>query len=84
VSVIQITVASVVMGAIVALASHFIGAGMGEGRLAALANLAISIPLGAAVFYVVCRGLKVAELEMAGRALVAPARAWLSRQRAKI
>jgi putative peptidoglycan lipid II flippase len=84
VSVVQITLASVIMGVIVALVSRGIGAGIGDGRPAVLVNLAVSIPVGAAAFYGVCRGLKVAELEMAGRALFSPARAWFSRQRAKI
>ena len=83
-SVVQIAIASAVMGLAVALASRSIEAWIGTRRLALLANLAISIPVGAAAFYAMCRVMKVAELEMAGRAVVSPAREWLSRQRGKI
>ncbi len=83
-SVIQITIASAVMGVIVVLVSRAAEAGMGDGRVAVLANLAVSTLAGAAAFYGLCRLLKVAELEMAGRAILSPARAWFSRQRARI
>jgi len=54
------------------------------GRAARLIDLALSIPAGAAAFYAVCRLLKVAELEMAGRALVTPVLGWVTRRRARI
>jgi putative peptidoglycan lipid II flippase len=83
-SVIQIVIASAVMGLVVALSSRSIQVWLGARRLARLADLAISIPLGVAAFYGVCKALKVAELEMAGRALISPATQWLSRRRARI
>jgi len=83
-SVIQISLASTVMGVAVAATSGGIHAWMGATRLARLADLAISIPVGAATFYAACRAMKVAELEMAGGALVSPFRAWVSRQRDRI
>lgn len=83
-SVAQITLASLIMGVLVALVSRAAGAAMGDGRIAILANLAVSTLAGAAAFYGLCRCLKVAELEMAGGAILSPARAWFSRQRARI
>jgi putative peptidoglycan lipid II flippase len=83
-SVVKITTASVVMGAIVALSSHSIQGWLGVSRFGRLADLAISIPLGALAFYGLCRAVKVAELEMAVRAVASPLTTWLSRRRAKI
>jgi putative peptidoglycan lipid II flippase len=83
-SVVQITVASVVMGLVVAVSSRGIESWLGTRRLARLVDLAISIPVGLLAYYAVCRALKVAELEMAGRALMGPALNWLSRRRARI
>jgi peptidoglycan biosynthesis protein MviN/MurJ (putative lipid II flippase) len=83
-SVSQISLASAVMGVMVALVSQVLANRLGDSRMATLANVALSIPVGAVVFYGTCRFLKVTELEMAGRALISPAQAWFSRQRAKI
>ena len=83
-SVIQITLASAIMGLVIAASSQGVQAWLGARRLARLADLSISIPLGVAVFYSMCRMLKVAELEMAGRALISPAAQWLSRWRARM
>jgi putative peptidoglycan lipid II flippase len=84
VSVIQIAIASAGMGLAVSLVTRGIGTWIGTGRAALLVNLAISIPAGAAAFYAACRVMKVAELEMAGSALAAPLREWISRQRGRI
>jgi putative peptidoglycan lipid II flippase len=84
VSVIQIAIASAGMGLAVSLVTRGIGTWIGTGRAALLVNLAISIPAGAAAFYAACRVMKVAELEMAGNALAAPLREWISRQRGRI
>jgi putative peptidoglycan lipid II flippase len=83
-SVLQICIASLVMGVAVGFASHWLEAWLGQGRLARVINLAVSIPLGAGAFYGVCKALKVAELEMAASALIAPALRWLGRRRDKI
>jgi hypothetical protein len=53
-------------------------------RLGRLADLAVSIPVGTAVFWVVCRITRVPELESAGRALIAPLVEGRRRQRGKI
>jgi hypothetical protein len=66
------------------LSSRLLESWLGGSRLGRLADLAISIPIGVLVFYGACRVLRVAELELAGRALAAPLSAWLSRQRGKI
>jgi putative peptidoglycan lipid II flippase len=71
-SVWKIIAASAVMGAAVLLSTHGIEGWLGIGRLARLADLAISIPLGLVVFYGGCRLLRVSELELAARALRNP------------
>jgi putative peptidoglycan lipid II flippase len=71
-SVWKITAASAVMGAAVLLSSHAVETWLGVDRLARLIDLAISIPLGLAIFYAVCRILRVSELELAARALADP------------
>ncbi len=68
----KIAAASVVMGAAVAFASHSIEGWLGSSRLGRLADLAVSIPLGAAVFSAVCRATRVPELDDAARALHVP------------
>jgi len=64
------------MGAAIALASSGIQGWLGVSRLARLVELGVAIPLGVAVFGAVCRALRVAELETAGRALVEPLARW--------
>jgi putative peptidoglycan lipid II flippase len=83
-SVAQIFVASAAMGMLVGVSSMLVRRGLGISRTARLADLAISIPVGVAVFYGVSRALRVDELEMAGRSLLAPLREWFSGRRDKI
>lgn len=71
-SALKISAACAVMAGAVALSSRSIENWWGVSRAARLADLAVSIPLGVAVFYAVCRALRVAELEAAGRALRFP------------
>jgi putative peptidoglycan lipid II flippase len=71
-SVWKIVLASAVMGVAVLLSSHGIQSTLGADRLARLADLAISIPLGILVFYAACRLLRVSELDLATRALAGP------------
>lgn len=68
----KMAVAAAVMGATVAGASRMIEAAWGLRRGARLAELAVGVPLGAAVFYGVCRLLRVAELAAAIQAVEAP------------
>jgi putative peptidoglycan lipid II flippase len=71
-STLKIGLASAVMGAAVTLSSRSVEGWLGISRLARVADLAVSIPFGAAVFWAVCRMTRVPELESAGRAVAAP------------
>jgi putative peptidoglycan lipid II flippase len=71
-SVAKILAASVAMGVACYFSSRGMRIWMGAGKLAQLADLAVSLPLGVAVYYTLCRALRVAELEAAGRALAGP------------
>ena len=68
------------MGAVVAATSHAVGAWLGLSQLARLADLVISLPLGLAVFYGMCRMLGVDELDLAIQAFAAPIRRRLKRK----
>jgi integral membrane protein MviN len=71
-SALKVIAASLAMGAVCYGSSHLIRGWLGIAKWARLADLAVSIPLGLAVFYAVARGLRVAELEMAGAAIAGP------------
>jgi hypothetical protein len=62
------------MGVVVALTSHGMEAWLGVAQLARLADVVVSIPLGLAAFYAMCRTLGVSDLDMAIRAVAAPIR----------
>jgi putative peptidoglycan lipid II flippase len=68
----KVSVASACMGAVVWMANLGVERWLGVSRLADLANLAVSIPLGLGIFYALCRWLRVAELDMAVRGLSGP------------
>src|SRR5579871_2060248 len=68
----KIAVASLAMAAAVFLSSHGMERWLGVRQFARLADLAVSIPLGVAVYYGACRALGVTELEMAAGAFTAP------------
>jgi putative peptidoglycan lipid II flippase len=80
----SIAAASAMMGVACALSSHAILRWLGVSRLARVIDLAISVPIGLAVFYIVCKAFKLAELESARRALVIPIARRLGFQRVKI
>jgi len=71
-SVAKILAASAAMGVACYFSSRGMHLWLGAGKVAQLADLAASLPLGVAVYYVLCRALRVAELEAAGRALAGP------------
>jgi putative peptidoglycan lipid II flippase len=71
-STLKIGFASVVMGVAISLSSRSIGNWLGASLAARLANLAVSIPLGVAVFWGACRAARVPELESAARIVMAP------------
>ena len=68
-STLRILVASVAMGIVVYASNAWIMAHLAAGRLAYLADLAVSVLLGVAVFYMGCRVLRVTELELLARAI---------------
>jgi putative peptidoglycan lipid II flippase len=70
VSVAKILLATAAMSAVVAVSDHWMIAWLGAGRMGRLADLAVSIPLGAAVFYAVARAVNVPELATARGVLV--------------
>jgi putative peptidoglycan lipid II flippase len=71
-SIWKITLASAVMGGAVWFSSHEFQQWLGVSKLGRLVDLAISIPFGLIVFYGACRILRVAELDLATRALAGP------------
>jgi putative peptidoglycan lipid II flippase len=68
----RIVTASFAMGLAVWCSTTLVQGWLGVTKLARVADLMISIPLGAAVFYVVCRQLQIPELAMATSALPGP------------
>jgi putative peptidoglycan lipid II flippase len=62
-SVLKIVAASLAMGAVCYGSSHLLRGALGVSKWARLADLAVSIPLGLAVYYAIARTLRVAELE---------------------
>jgi putative peptidoglycan lipid II flippase len=71
-SVVKILCASAAMGMACYLSSRGVHHWLGARKIAQIADVAISIPLGALVYYALCRGMRVAELEAAWAALAAP------------
>jgi putative peptidoglycan lipid II flippase len=59
----KITAAAAIMGAVCRTSSHGIHALLQAGKLAQVADVAVSIPLGVAVFYAAARAFGVEELE---------------------
>ncbi len=68
----KVLVASLVMAGATALSSRGMERWLGVSQLARLADLAVSIPLGLLIFYGMCRGLGVHEVDMAIRAFTGP------------
>ncbi len=64
--------ASFAMAGVIALSSHGMERWLGVSQVARLGDLAVSIPLGLAVFYWCCRALGVNEIDLAIRAFTAP------------
>jgi putative peptidoglycan lipid II flippase len=75
----RVAVASAAMGGAVFLASHGMERWLGVSQMARRADLAVSIPLGLAVFYVVCRLMGVTDLDLAFQAVLAPVKRRLGR-----
>jgi putative peptidoglycan lipid II flippase len=71
-SVVKILAGSAAMGLVCYVSSRGVHAWLGTRKLAQVVDCAVSVPLGALVYYTVCRALRLAELESAVRALAAP------------
>jgi putative peptidoglycan lipid II flippase len=71
-AVFKVLIASAAMAATVWASDRFITGALGRRTLGYLIDLAISMPLGVAVYYVCCRALRIEELEMATRAFARP------------
>jgi putative peptidoglycan lipid II flippase len=71
-SALKVIAASSLMGAVCFGSSHLVRGWLGIARWARLADLAVSVPLGLAVFYMAARALRIAELEMAWAAIAGP------------
>ncbi len=75
----RVAVASAAMGAAVYLSSGQMERWLGLSQMARRADLAVSMPLGVAVFYLACRAMGVTDLDMAFRAVLAPVKRRLGR-----
>ncbi len=64
-----ILVASVAMGCVISGSSYFATRELGTGRLGSFVDVAVSIPLGLAVFWVATRLLRISEMELAAQAI---------------
>ena len=75
----KVSAASVVMAGAMWLSTNAMESWLGVSQLARLADVAVSIPLGLLVYYVVCKGLGVTELDVAIRGFTGPFRRRLQR-----
>jgi putative peptidoglycan lipid II flippase len=75
----KVAVASAAMGGAVFLASRQMENWLGVSQMARRADLAVSIPLGVAVFYFSCRAMGVTDLDMVFQAVLAPVKRRLRR-----
>ena len=80
----KITAASALMGLACALSSRMVQHALGVSRLARVADLAISVPVGLAVFLAAAKLFRLPELEAARRALIVPLMRRFGVGRAKI
>jgi len=71
-SVVKILGAAAAMGLVCYFSSRGVHGWLGARKLAQIVDVAVSIPLGAVVYYALCRAMRVAELEAAWGALAAP------------
>jgi len=75
----KVAVASAAMGGAVFFVSREMERWLGVSQMARRADLLVSIPLGVAVFYLVCRAMGVTDLDMAFQAVLAPLKRRLKR-----
>ncbi|HXM44511.1 MAG TPA: murein biosynthesis integral membrane protein MurJ [Bryobacteraceae bacterium] len=72
VSVVKILCASAAMGLACYVSSRGVHGWLGARKIAQIVDVAVSIPLGALVYYTLCRAMRVAELKAASNALAGP------------
>jgi putative peptidoglycan lipid II flippase len=77
----KVAVASAAMGGAVFFVSRQMERWLGVSQMARRADLMVSIPLGVAVVYLVCRAMGVTDLDMAFEAVLAPLKRRLRRAR---
>ena len=85
-SVLKIVTASALMGATCRLSSTALRYAIGESTAVRFADLALSVPLGLAVLYGMCRLMRVQELDAAQEAVIGPLRGrreWSAEERAR-
>jgi putative peptidoglycan lipid II flippase len=70
----QVTTASLLMGGVVWVIQQWMETRLGTSQFAHMATIAVTIPVGIAIFYYACRMLKVAELDLAFGSVTAPIR----------
>lgn len=75
----KVLAASAVMGGAVMLTTHQMAKWLGESQLARLADVCVSLPAALVVFYMMCRILKIEDLDMVIRAFLSPLRRRLRR-----
>jgi len=83
-SALKALVASLGMGAVVALLRDWFEASWGTSRLARFGELGLAIPAGLIVFYTICRLVRVSELELAVSAAAGTLRRSVAARRARI
>ncbi len=83
-SIVKISIAALTMGGAIWLTSHAVYHYWGDGKMARIADLLISIPIGFLVFAGICRLLKVNELNLAINAIARPLGRFLPSKRATI
>jgi putative peptidoglycan lipid II flippase len=76
----KVLLASAVMGAAVFATTHAMEHWIGISQLARLADLAVSLPAGLAVYYAMCRLLRIEDLDLVIRAFTAPLRRRFARK----
>jgi putative peptidoglycan lipid II flippase len=76
----KVAVASAAMGGVVFFVSREMVRMLGLSQMARRADLAVSMPLGVAVFYIACRAMGVTDLDLAFQAVLAPVKRRLKRK----
>lgn len=71
-TVVKVLLASVAMGAAVWTSSHFMAVRFGIGHVGRLLDLAVSLPLGVAVYYASGRLLRIEDLDSSIQAIAGP------------